>query len=531
MSGRLLEIFGRAIAADTAELIWHWLDSVLQHQHITDAEPHILEQVLKHVAARRLGPAEQTLRAYLTRRPGCVYGRLAAAAVCLQESKLHDAIEQLTSVYSRQPSNTMALYALGHCYERLEKQAQASEFYQDCIKFKSYLELPRQRLAAIHLVNGRLEKAAGQYEMLKTEYPDDLDTLVTLGYLYVACGRYPEALNAFNQAILMQPDNFHPAEEIDPLLNEGMLDEALQRLDQLEQQYGESPAIALKRAEVLACLGLNTEAVAQYQHALQRRSDLLEARIKLATLYVSMNWNRLAAKQLIHAVEANDRIVDAYAGLALAHHNAGHHEDALSALALASAIQPNTFLIFAEAAALQFAVDLAEAGHADDHLDTHVLLPAVIAAHQQQLAANPQNPDLCYRLGLLLANAGQFAEAADAFRTVLQTNPTHSRARTKLAVCLFETNHHDQAVQQLIEPACPDARTLELHYKTALLYCDRVRFACSLINLESCLEQSLANLDTTVNISVVLQNLGLLDRADAMWENLCHTAEQAVRSQ
>ena len=41
------------------------------------------------------------------------------------------------------------------------------------------------------------------------------------------------------------------------------------------------------------------------------------------------------------------------------------------------------------------------------------------------------------------------------------------------------------------------------------------------------MENNFACADTTVNISVVLQNLGLLDRVTAMWDNLADTASPA----
>jgi hypothetical protein len=72
---------------------------------------------------------------------------------------------------------------------------------------------------------------------------------------------------------------------------------------------------------------------------------------------------------------------------------------------------------------------------------------------------------------------------------------------------------------------------LELHYHTALLYCDRVKFASSLINLEHHLERNFACPDATINISIILQNLGLLDRATAMWDNLTDTTNQAISAE
>ena len=125
----------------------------------------------------------------------------------------------------------MALYALGYCYERLGKESQAIEFYQDCLKFKSYLQLPAQRLAAIYFKNGQLEKTIEQYEILKNEYPDDISTLVTLGHLYIATTRYMQAIETFNTAILIHPDNFHNQDDIDRLIVDGQFQEALEQLE------------------------------------------------------------------------------------------------------------------------------------------------------------------------------------------------------------------------------------------------------------------------------------------------------------
>ena len=83
---------------------------------------------------------------------------MLAAGICLHKNEIAEAIEALQSVYLREPNNTMALYALGHCYERLGHEAEAVEFYQDCLKFKNYLQLPRQRLGAVYFKNGQIEK-------------------------------------------------------------------------------------------------------------------------------------------------------------------------------------------------------------------------------------------------------------------------------------------------------------------------------------------------------------------------------------
>ncbi|MHC4345964.1 MAG: hypothetical protein ACYSUP_14925, partial [Planctomycetota bacterium] len=108
----LLEILGRAITVDTADLIWHWLDATRSSQDDSTEQAvqfQQLEQVIELMGTGRTQQAEEQLRLYLFDNPSCPRGRLAAAAICLSRNQLPGAIEQLNSVYVRQPSNTIAL--------------------------------------------------------------------------------------------------------------------------------------------------------------------------------------------------------------------------------------------------------------------------------------------------------------------------------------------------------------------------------------------------------------------------------------
>ena len=178
-----------------------------------------LDPVLELISKMELDQAEEKLKFYLFAQPSCTAGRMLAATICLHKNDLAGALESLQSVYMREPNNTMALYTLGHCYERLGYEAEGVEFYQDCLKFKNYLQLPRQRLGAIYFKNGQIEKTIREYEELKNEYPDDIASLGILGYLYIANMDYESAIETFNIAILIHPDNFH-ANLIDPEITE-----------------------------------------------------------------------------------------------------------------------------------------------------------------------------------------------------------------------------------------------------------------------------------------------------------------------
>ena len=405
---KLLEIFGKGINVEITEILWHWLNNVLSR---ADAEQAVspaneLIGVLDHLANRELIPAEEKLKLYLFEQPDCIYARMAAAAICLHYNKPKEAIEQAQSVYLRQPSNTMALYVLGYCHERLGNIEQALEFYQDCIKFKSHLQLPRQRMAAIYLREGRLDRVIYEYEQLTTEYPDDIASLVLLGHLYISTQDHQKAIDTFNLAILSHPDNFmvqKEDDEIDELVNCGLFDQALEKIRWLIEQVGPMSDLLVRMADVYSQWEKDAEAIACFEHAIRQQPNSLEAAIKLGTHYLRQQRFSLAAEQFNKAAEVNDEIVDAYLGLVKALKLSGEECEAIQTLSLAASIQQNSTLLYSESATLQFQAILDENIVPEKESDKPiVLINDVIKAYQEQLKNNPSRPDVHYKYGILM---------------------------------------------------------------------------------------------------------------------------------
>ncbi|MHC4131255.1 MAG: tetratricopeptide repeat protein [Planctomycetota bacterium] len=526
---RLLEILGRGMEVDISDLIWHWLGAtkLIEDQTIDPQQLERLDKIACLVSQNKEETATEELRLYLFDYPSCTIGRIAAAALYLSNNQLENAIEELNSVYMRHPNNTMALYALGHCYERLGREAQAIEFYQDCLKFKNYLQLPRYRLAALYFKNEQIEKTIEEYKLLRNEYPDDITSLVTLGYLFIASHDYPNAIDAFNKAILIHPDNFHFSDTgLERLICDGELQDALELVNDLLNEQSDRADLLVKKGDILAMLGDSGEAQSYYEQANQMCPDFLEAAIKLGTQYLQSSQHEAAAKKFQEAIEINDRIVDAYIGLATAYKASNNEIQALSTLSLAAAIQPNSSLLFSESANLEFQISGFGRNVDIDHQDSGQVIEAILTAHKQQIKTGLDDPDVFYRYGMLLMGVNRMSDAAEAFDMALRLNPTYYRAKTKLSICLLEIGQEKLALEYFDLPYMLSSETLELHYKLSLLYCDSFKFASSLLNLEQNMQNSLAIVDTTVNLSVVLQNLGLIDRAVTMGENLGKTANQ-----
>jgi hypothetical protein len=60
-----------------------------------------------------------------------------------------------------------------------------------------------------------------------------------------------------------------------------------------------------------------------------------------------------------------------------------------------------------------------------------------------------------------------------------------------------------------------DSEIINLHYKTAVLYCDQYKFDGAMDRLNENMKQCFAHTDPINNIAVVLANIGVIDRASA----------------
>ncbi len=81
---QLLEILGRAITIDIADLLWHWLNAAkLPKDDGQSARYSQLNQAIELIGVRKLDAATEQMRLYLFENPSCTYRRLTAAAICL----------------------------------------------------------------------------------------------------------------------------------------------------------------------------------------------------------------------------------------------------------------------------------------------------------------------------------------------------------------------------------------------------------------------------------------------------------------
>lgn len=519
----ILEILGRGVVYNPADLLVHWLDQGREQDWGKDGLDPQVGQMIDLLLDKRLESAEEMLRSYCFAETVPVPGLLVAAALSLYQNDIPQAIEDLETVYRQQPCQTLVLYSLGYCYERINDEEKAIAFYQDCLKCKNHLQLPAQRLAALYLKQQRYEAAVSLYELLHQEYPADSQVLLSLGHLYLAMGQVQRAIDNFSRAIIVHPDSLQMEDhELDRLLQEHNFDEALAYVDGLLDIYPNRVDLLTKRGDVLQFMGDVEQSLLEYRQALTLTPDNIDACVKLGALYFRTQHLEQAARCFGHALEVHDRIIDAYLGLALAHYQDGQKDQALAAMCSASMIQPNSSMLFYETArALLLSMSATDIGEMlEPEADPQETVLAVLHAHQGRVMAEPNHPLFHYQLGLCQLYAAGPATAIYAFSSATESHPCFPRANAKLALCMYAVGDCDNALKQLTSLPAITTESLQLHYQTALLYSEPVKFAATMMNLSRTMADSWTDIDHAAQITVVLESLGIINREDYLQQNL-----------
>ena len=142
------------------------------------------------------------------------------------------------------------------------------------------------------------------------------------------------------------------------------------------------------------------------------------------------------------------------------------------------------------------------------------------------LRERPNYADLHYRLGLLLKHRGNLEEAVDCFDRATAINPNYSKALIQLGLSMQSLGRSDEALDVLDKALTANPESVELHYQLGLIFADRHQFALAVEQFEEAMRGDGQRIEFHANLALALQNMGLIDRANATWQTLCDLAEE-----
>lgn len=477
----------------------------------------------------RLAEAREAFTAARELGTSPLKGVLGLACVADELGELDEAIRQLGIAQAHDPDDPATAFAIGFCQERAGRIDAATAAYTAAQQLCPELRNTHERLAAIALKRGDLATAIAQYRQLAEMEPDDLDVRLTLGALELQRGDAGAGIEEFQRALLIEPEPRDDA-GAEAAEDEDELRAAVSTISALTRKYPGVADFHVHLGDLYVRLGEDGDALRAYQSALEIQPGYLEATVKLGTQHLRQGRYIEAAQTFNRAVELNDRLMTAFVGLGVAQHQQGLAEEARATFELAASLEPNSNLLFAEAARLHARSERGEAlcdsTIVQDENAGRALIEDSIRRHQQALIFSPNYADLHYRHGLLLRQVGRLDEAIEAFERAVAINPHYVKAQIKLGVCLRQRGRWDEAVTAFTRALQTDQASVDIHYQLGLLFAQRNRFDLAAEHFEAAVAGNRNNVAFRQNLALSLQIIGLLDRAGAMWRSICELSRE-----
>lgn len=173
------------------------------------------------------------------------------------------------------------------------------------------------------------------------------------------------------------------------------------------------PTTYFAHGHLLEREGRFDEAVEQYQKALRLKPDFVAARNRLGITLNKLGRHREATDQFLRAVELRPEEAYLHNNLGFSLYLEGSYPEALTELEKALQLTPD----FARAR-MNYALVLAKLGRYDDAF--------------AQLTQVGDEADACFNMGMLLSDAGKYAEAAKYLERAVELRPTFAAARIQL---------------------------------------------------------------------------------------------------
>jgi len=130
----------------------------------------------------------------------------------------------------------------------------------------------------------------------------------------------------------------------------------------------------------------------------------------------------------------------------------------------------------------------------------------------------------------LLRQRGRIEEAVVHFQRAVDINPVYVKALIKLGLALYETGRTDDAIETLQQALKLNPEFLDLHYRLATMFADKQRFAMAVEHFEQAVAGNPQNIDFREHLALALENIGMIDRARAMWQRICEMAPNSAQA-
>ncbi len=523
--GQLVDAFDEELPAPTLRL--SELDAKTGHAAAK------VDDLLAHGAAclrdMRLADARRLFTRAIESAEGGHKAALGLACVSDEQGRSEEALQWLERARSIDGDAASTLFALGVCHERLGHGQRALLHYRKALAKNPRLRSAQERMLALAISGRDWTNALRAGKALSDLTCDESNILLACAALELQAGRPRDAVEAFQRALLVEPDSGDERACDDAELDTpAKLRDAIGRVEELVDRYPGVSEFRVHLGDLYVKLGDDAGAVEQYGAALAARPSFLEATVKLGTQHLRRQRYREAAASFNHAVELNDLLLTAFVGLGVSQAAAEMPLDARGTFDLAASLAPNSTLLLAESTRLNLKMQMLRSGEGRGALAVQeleadangqdVLMRDALLRCRAALEEQPASAELHYRLGVLLRQTGDFAGSVESLQEATRLAPSYAKAHIKLGVALHEAGRVEEALQSFRRAIVLDETAIPSHYELALLFSQRNRFELTVERFEDAHPPDAA---LRANLTLALQNVGMIDRTSASWDLLC----------
>ena len=355
-----------------------------------------------------LAGAEASLNESLKLDPALAEAFLALAEIRLRQGKPDEAEAFVRKALAIRPDAPNILVALGHVLLLRKDSAQAEVFYRKALAIDKNHVSAYMGLGELFLrVLNRPREAIAAYSRAVTLNPNLPRAHFALGTAYAVTKQTNEAITAFQAAAKLEPGDPQPSHAV------GRIQASQKRLDQAVLSFSAAlaanasylPAL-VDRADALAELERNREAIADYESALRQRPEDAQLWLKSGLVNERLRHKSDAVKSYKKALSINPDFPLAYNNLAwLAMEEGVNLDQALAWSTKATTLAPKV---------PQFHDTLGWIYHARGDLE----MSRRSLEHAATLT--PPQAEVHYHLGIVLQEQGKKKEAETAYRQALR---------------------------------------------------------------------------------------------------------------
>jgi superkiller protein 3 len=255
--------------------------------------------------------------------PGDPVHLLDIGNVALELGHISEALSKFNQAIARRQHYTPAYERLGALYEREEQWTKALEAYREASALAPESPLYRYKVGAIHKQLDQYKESAEQLEAaVELQCDDGAGAALPfnrdaaygqLGEVYEIQQRYDEALQAYEQALQMAPQEVAHHARIGRLCRKlGHLDKALLHVRKMVELEPENPAAHYELGRTYEAREEFDDALAAYLEAAERDPQMAEYHYCAGVICKHLKRYPEAAAKLRRAIKLQPNHADAY---------------------------------------------------------------------------------------------------------------------------------------------------------------------------------------------------------------------------